>query len=955
MIAHPSAHNTFNLPKASRAHDIAAITSLLLQPSWQEKAPYAHALLDASAGNSVFLARLIERQPDVFLRAVNNDYAHLIEEIMHPCSAQAIAQLSGPEVMQKLRQAKERMALTLALADITEHMPLLSITRALSEFASAAVSSCVHHLLTQAHKRGEFQPANADNPQIDSGIIILGMGKLGAYELNYSSDIDLIILYDREILPYTGARNAQQFMNKFAQDITQMMQERTADGYVFRTDLRLRPDPSSTPLAVTTSAALTYYETVGQNWERAAMIKARPIAGDIAAGESFLKELRPYVWRKNLDFAAIADIHSIKRQMNAHSNKQITLAGHNIKTGVGGIREIEFFVQTQQLVWGGRLPALRVRGTLDALHALHEAKLIDDKTREIFYVHYHYLRHLEHRLQMREDAQTHTIPEDAASILEVSNFMGCASVEVFERTVLGILREVHHIYSESMQNSEPLSVDGNLVFTGVEADAETLETLTRMGYSEPQRISELIQNWHRGHRRSTRSKRSRQVLTELMPAILTALAKTANPMTAFFQFDDFLDRLPSGAQIFSLMHSRPDLLDLVAEILGSAPALGNTLGANPLLLDSVLEADFFLPLPSLATLNQLISDRLKHTQDSEQAMIFLRVFHNEKRFQAGVHMLKRLATPSQVSAFLTELAEVILCHTLRIVIDAYGKDISHAELAIIGFGKLGARDLTFGSDLDIIFLYHDDGDAASELRTHMHRISQRVISALTLMMREGRLYEVDTRLRPGGSDGPLATSLVAFNDYFTHSAWTFERMALTRARVIASTSEAFSARITQDIAHYITAPHDDATVRTDMLEMRERIAKEYPTENPLHVKHVRGGMIDIDFLAQMLVLVHANQHPNMYQHSTTEVLEYAATHGVITISHANDLIAHYTFFDNLLCYLRLCAPEGIMQPDAPHGLRRLVAEAMGAEDCEVLTRMLHEKQLHVLHLIQSIT
>ncbi|OYW13340.1 MAG: hypothetical protein B7X02_02410 [Rhodospirillales bacterium 12-54-5] len=422
-------------------------------------------------------------------------------------------------MMRELRHLKARAALTIAMADLSGEWPLLQVTHALSSFASGAISTALRFLLHEAAKRGEIALQHAQAPETATGIIMLGMGKLGAFELNYSSDIDLIILFDHATLPYTGARNAQHFMNKIAADLVFILQERDANGYVFRTDLRLRPDPMSTPLAVTTAAALTYYETVGQNWERAAMIKARPVAGDILAAQNFLRELIPFVWRKTLDFATIADIHSIKRQMNASKGREVSFAGHNIKTGAGGIREIEFFVQTQQLVWGGRIPSLRVHSTLEALRELTEQSMITEEVRDDLTRSYYYLRTLEHRLQMRNDEQTHSLPTDAASLGEVSVFSGYATLENFERDCRFVLTRVHAIYTDSMAGSEPLAVDGSLVFTGVEADPDTLKTLKNLGYQEGQRISDIIQGWHRGNRRSTRSKRSRQVLTELIPTI----------------------------------------------------------------------------------------------------------------------------------------------------------------------------------------------------------------------------------------------------------------------------------------------------------------------------------------------------------------------------------------------------------------------------------------------------
>ncbi len=919
--------STSRLPSASRAGDAARVLESLGDLSAEQQ-----ALVTASAGNSPFLGRLLVKYPDVLQDYTARGAGPFIKDILQqtpPIGDQAV-------LMKALREQKARAALAIALADISGSWALEQVTNALSQLAENTVKHTLHQLLLAAAARGEFAPADKDQPEIGSGIIVLGMGKLGGRELNYSSDIDLIILFDKETLPYSGAKNAQHFMNKLAGDLATIMQERTSDGYVFRTDLRLRPDPMSTPLAVNTAAALAYYETVGQNWERAAMIKARPIAGDIKAGDAFLRELIPYVWRKTLDFATIADIHSIKRQMNVGAGA-VTLPGHNIKTGIGGIREIEFYAATQQLVWGGRIPELRVRATMDALDALTEYDLVAPEVRDELRVHYRYLRTLEHRLQMVEDAQTHELPS-SDEMGSTAMFMGFDSQQAFEQTTIATLSDVHRIYTDSMGDSAPLAVDGNLVFTGVEADPGTLETLSRMGYIETQRVSDIIQGWHRGHRRSTRSKRSRQVLTELVPALLTALGKTANPDSAFFHFDDFIDRIPSGAQIFSLLLSRPELMSLVADILGSAPALGDTLSNDPSLLDAVLEPDFVAQLPSREDLENLLTERLRYAHEYEQKMGYLRLFNNEKRFQAGVHLIKGLATPKHVGTFLSDLAEVILQAAMQEVWAEYARGsgaLSNIPFVILGLGKLGARAMTFGSDLDIVFLY-EDSDAAADSRMHLNRLSQRLISALTLLTREGRLFEVDTRLRPGGQDGPLATSLAAFDQYFEKSAWTYEFMALTRARVVAANDPAFAERVADTVKLHVLKARDGEQLRIDVTDMRERIAKEFTTQNPWALKHVRGGLVDIDFIAQYLTLKYGYQYPQLWQRSSRRVFEYAAKQGILELQTASLLVDAKKFLSDLMSLLRLSAPGGVIHDDAPAGLKRLLTDGMRMPDFESL-------------------
>jgi glutamate-ammonia-ligase adenylyltransferase len=460
-----------------------------------------------------------------------------------------------------------------------------------------------------------------------------------------------------------------------------------------------------------------------------------------------------------------------------------------------------------------------------------------------------------------------------------------------------------------------------------------------MGYLEGQRISDIIQGWHRGHRRSTRSKRSRQLLTELVPALLTALSKTANPDAAFFHFDDFIDRLPSGAQIFSLFLTRPEMLSLLADILGSAPALGDTLSVNPSLLDSVLEADFFLGLPAREELEDLVVERLRFAHSFEQKMLYLRVFNNEKRFQAGVHLLQHIATPKRVGAFLSDIAEIILQSTMHEVWAEYAASRSELRaipFAVLGMGKLGGREMTFGSDLDLVLIYDDTLDAASEARLHLTRISQRFISALTLLTREGRLYEVDTRLRPGGSDGPLAVSLAAFDGYFENSAWTYEHMALTRARIAATNDPAFATRVEECARRHVLKPRDGETLRRDVLDMRNRIAAQFVTRNPWALKHVRGGMVDLDFIAQYLVLRYGSQYPQLWHRGARAVFESAQADGIVDTRITEPLIEAKKYLSDLMSLMRLSAPGGLITDEAPAGLKKLLIDGMKATSFETL-------------------
>lgn len=916
--------------------DLAARTEHSALADWiEDAASDLQPLLEAVFGNSPYLARLLLLYPYIL-----HDMATLGADAAHARLVAELDAIDTADLTRQLRIAKGKLALLVALADIQGEWGLENVTGALSDFAQRSLTLAVDALLAAAHKRGEIILPSPENSSADSGIIILGMGKLGGRELNYSSDIDLIVFYESGRLGYKGRHNEQHFMNKLAHDIVTIMQERTAQGYVFRTDLRLRPDPASTPPAITIDAALYYYESVGQNWERAAMIKARPVAGDIEAGERFIKSIVPFIWRRNLDFAAINDIHSIKRQMDSIGSKTIQLPGHNIKLGQGGIREIEFYTQIHQLIWGGRQFILRSRATCETLSKLTEIGLIDEGTENTLRDAYAFFRKLEHRLQMVADEQTHSMPDTPEGIRHIACFMGYDNVGKFEEDVVLCLTLVHGIYADSFKSAENLGEEGNLVFTGVGHDPDTLATLRRMGYSHPDTISEIVMGWHHGSKRATRTKRARELLTELMPVLLKRLSETANPDVAFLKFNDFLSNLPAGVQLFSLFSMNPHLLGLIADIMGSAPTLADTLSKSPELLDSVLYEDFYNSLPSVANLTQQLGETLAPVEDFEERMDMLRHFRNEKQFQAGVQLLKRMITAQQAGAFLSNLADVCISEALSSVTQEFARTygtIPGSRFAAIALGKLGSREMTFSSDIDLVFIYDADFDLPSDgeksftASVYFNRLGQRFLNALSAMGRDGRLYEVDTRLRPSGKQGLLAVSTQALAHYFTELAWTFEYMAFTKARPV-SGEESLKYELESFIREQLLKPRDPHKLRTDVADMRERTDKKYGSANPWNIKHVRGGLMDIDFMAQYLMLHHAPTTPGAGSGSASDIFDWLKRSGRLDPAIADELIASDRFLGQIFNMLRLCCDRVFDEVSAPSGLKKLLVESVKEKD-----------------------
>ena len=680
------------------------------------------------------------------------------------------------------------------------------------------------------------------------------------------------------------------------------------------------------------------------------MIKARPIAGDRAAGDAFLARLRPYVWRKHLDFAAIRDIHSIKRQIDAHrGGGSIALAGHNLKLGRGGIREIEFFAQTQQLIWGGRDPILRGRATCEALAALAASgRIADDTARELTQA-YRYLRRAEHRLQMVEDRQTHSLPADEDGLVALASFLGHSSRGEFEDIMLLTLRTVERHYAMLFEAAPTLSGPGNLVFTGIEDDPETIATLARMGFSDPRSVARRVREWHHGRYRAMRSARARELLTELTPALLAALARSAQPDAALVNFDEFLSRLPAGVQIFSLFHANPGLLDLVAEVMGDAPLLAERLARHSNLLDSVLAAGFLDALPGQEALAAELSGVLEQARDYQDVLDLTRRWANERKFQAGVQLLRGLRSAEEIGRALSDIAEAAIGVLLPIVESDFARSHGRVDgdsLVVVALGKLGGREMTVTSDLDLVFLYRgapgvesSDGPRSLPMTAYYSRLSQRMINALTALTGEELLYTVDMRLRPSGTKGPIAVSLDAFELYHRDSAWTWEHMALTRARTIAG-PPALRRRAEEAIRNVLVRQRDPDRLAIDVADMRQRIAREHPGHSFWDIKYQAGGLIDAEFIAQYLQLRHAAAHPEILEKSAASAIERAAKAGLIARTAATNLDAALRLWHAVQGLMRLTIGDDLDEATAGTGLLRALARGAGAADFAALKRQM---------------
>jgi [glutamine synthetase] adenylyltransferase / [glutamine synthetase]-adenylyl-L-tyrosine phosphorylase len=794
-------------------------------------APEVTELLSATAGCSPYLRGLMLREADWLRGAVETPEAALEAALLAPGAAEIEA------LPLALREAKRRVGLLAALCDLGGVWRLEEVTGALTRLADRAVELCVTALVAEEIRRGKLPGAAPEDAGVAGGMVVLAMGKMGAGELNYSSDIDLVCLFDETRYPGEELDARASFI-KVTRRMTSILSDVT-DGYVFRSDLRLRPDASVMPVCLSMAAAEAYYEAEGRTWERAAYIKARPCGGDLAAGERFLRTLTPFVWRKHLDFVAIQDAHDMRLRIRDHRGLHgpISLPGHNLKLGAGGIREIEFFTQTRQLIAGGRDPALRDRTTVGALAALAEKGWVAPDVAEELTAHYRAHREVEHRLQMVNDAQTHSLPTTPEGIARIAAFCGVTDA-AFRRDLLDRLQRTDHL------------TEG--FFSPGEAEAgpelsDTARAITGAWESYP----------------ALRSDRARVIFRRLRPRLLRELARATNPDEALVALDGFLAGLPAGVQIFALFEANPSLVELIVDIAGSAPGLARYLSRNAGVLDGVIGGSFWSAWPGTAALRAELLARMAMAADYETRLDMARRWMKEWHFRVGVHHLRGLIDGFEAAKQYADLAEAVVAGIWDEVVANF--TAKHGALpgrgaVVIGMGSVGAARLNAGSDLDLIVIYDDLGAEGSvgprplATRPYYARLTQALVTALTAQMPEGRLYEVDMRLRPSGRAGPVATSLSSFIAYQDVEAWTWEHLALTRARVLAGQPD-LAGEVEAFRRGLLVAKGQGEKVRLDVAEMRARVQSAKPAKGGWDAKNGPGRIMDIELGAQTIALI----------------------------------------------------------------------------------------------------
>jgi glutamate-ammonia-ligase adenylyltransferase len=812
-----------------------------------------------------------------------------------------------------LRKRRHALALAVALGDLSGEIALESVTALLSGFADAALGQALTAAMAERVPGAEPQ-----------GFAVIAMGKLGSRELNYSSDVDLILLFDPASLPRREREDAADSAVRIGRRMIELIQKRTADGYVERVDLRLRPSPEVTPIALPVEAAISHYESSALPWERAAFIRARAAAGDRALGQYFLDAIQPFVWRRSLDFGVIEDVRQISARIRDHfAQGSIIGHGYDLKRGRGGIREVEFFVQIQQMIHGGRDPALRQPATLDAIEALNRAGHLGDGEAAQLASAYRLLRTIEHRAQMVDDAQTHLLPADAAALDNVAALHGLSGGP----ELLAML-EPHVEAVGSLFDGLASDPRGHL-----SNDPEVLRgELEALGFADATGAARHIANWRSGRARALRSPAAQAAFEAMLPGLMKAIAKGADANHALNRFADIIEKLSSGVNLFRLLEARPRLAELVALILAHAPALAEQLARHPVLLDGLIDESSFAAPPDAAT----HAERFLAATDGlafDEALERVRRMVGERRFALGVQLIAAHRDPIAIAEGYSDLAEGAIVALVELTGSEFARShgrIAGGEFIVLGLGRLGGRALTHQSDLDLIYLYDapegavSDGKKSLSATDYYNRLASRLSTALGVPTAAGPMYDVDTRLRPQGAKGMLAVRLDSFAAYQRDEAWTWEHMALCRARPLTGT-DAAKARATSLICDVLCTRGDAQKVRDDAAKMRSEMARHKPPAGPLDIKLGPGGLVDLEFAVHTLQLTHhIGLDPRLEVALATLEKE-----GLVDAGADDDL----RLLSRLLVVLRLVAP-GSMEPAAAS--RGLVASLCGHDGWDKL-------------------
>jgi len=965
-----------SLPVAGSALPLAGHAAILPElTGWAgQQAPdsgLTPAQLAAIFAHSRHLQTLARAHPDLLASATRGGGAAEIGRAIEACETDAIRLTDEPQMMAALRRLRQRSALCVALADMADSDDIESQMRWLSDAADAAVRCAVTWLFRDAARRRQI--TNADAPAWHGGAgcgwTVLALGKLGAGELNYSSDIDLVLLHDPIDNPLPDGNTSQRFYVEMARGLVRLLSTATRDGIGWRVDLRLRPDPGATAVSIQREAAIGYYESIARTWERAAFIRARPIAGDPEMGRNFLTELQPFIWRRTLDYTVMDDMKMMLRRPAAGLGWE----GYNLKTGPNGIRSIEFLTHVLQLVGGGRAPALRVGSTLPALRALAAESWITGKQCERLGALYLALRRAEHRLQMIADAQTHMLPRTREGIDEVARFMGHDGAGSFLAALTAILDEVarhtsHRLFDETADEGADATGDDPAMAAGADpGDAPLFDDEDRLaawlearGFRRPADIAAVLSGWMAGRIAATRGERARTLLSRIMPPMLSHLSGAKDADSAFAAFAGFVEGLPASVQIFSLLDHNRDLTRLLGDILVLSPRLGERLRRHPMLFDLVLFAAFFEPLPATAILEEELRTTIAD-QPTELALDTVTRVTRERQFRAEVQHLSGVADRRALGTALADIAEAAIRVTRDLAIaDMQRRHGSiEGDLAVLAMGRLGLGDLTATSDLDLVFVWDAPAEAGStgigdgqrrlSASSYFTRLAQTLANWLGGATGEGKLFTIDLRLRPDGEKSGLAPSLARLNAYYHNEAWLWEKLALGKARLVTPAAACGAALIDSLAATRTTALPID-TIGPPLHDMRRRLRASYGDADEWQLRKHPGGIGELDLLIQALRLLNADLFSNAAWPADA-VLERLVEAGRLAPEDAEALGAAENLYADLHHALRFVVGTSATDPQAlSAAARQFICTACDSPDFETLRGRIdaHKRQVEVL-------
>ena len=933
--------------------------------------------------------------------------------------------LPEEEFLCGLRAYRNREYLRIGTRDLLGRATLEDTVQDLSHLAEAAVQIAYEYVRTRL--RAEYGEAvdGEDGQGRPLGFVVFGMGKFGGEELNFSSDIDLIYLYERDGGPTAGGSKGKteprNFFTQLAQRLTRTLSDLVAGGRVFRVDLRLRPDGMNGPVVNSLPNTLLYYESYGQTWERVALLKARPVAGDKALGEQFLRDISPFVFRRYLDFSTIEDI----KEMKARVERALPNRDHaalNVKLGRGGIREIEFVAQTLQLIHAGKDPHVRHRSTLPALDRLVEGKYLSASDRDVLREAYPFLRHVEHKLQVVHDRQTHTLPSDEEGLRALArrlrlekntedriqkvelespslknsdagrrtpdllrapdqpNDSGprtsdpglCRALNSAPRPIIPDLQkdEVAHFRSVLNRHTDAVHQIFHSLFHAPEEARKELDPeipsllqelhqeeralwhLQQLGFHNLQESYEHLKLLHDGPPHAPASPKRRKLLYALAPKLFQEVSRAADPDRALAAMANLIASIGARSSFLSLLRENESTLRTLIGLFGTSEYLTQIFLLHPELLDSLVRADLVRVQKTREEMQIELDARLEEVEEYEDRLDILRRYRAEEFLRIGIHDSNGLLDFTEASAQLSALAETCLAGASRIAQTALLRQIGLSSLpghlAIVGMGKLGAGELNYNSDLDLIFLYEpaaEENESRLGIQECFTKFAQRIISVLQVQTREGYVYKIDTRLRPSGRSGSLVSSLAAFTRYHETSSELWERQVLIKARMVAGDA-VLQPRIEALLGRFAYSRGTDAAGVAEIDRLRGRMEQELAQERQgrFNIKTGRGGIVDIEFLVQMLQLRYGPQYPAVRQRATLPALEALRASGVLPSEDFQLLTQGYRFLRTLENRLRIERDQPVEALETSDKQLFSVARRLGYEGEEAPTRLLAEYQ-----------